>query len=183
MDVKKVMVTPLVGIELDGATIALSATREDVEGALGKGEASQADPQRLYYFESELRFDFDGDDRVEFIEFLGGVYGRIQPIVYGVAAFQRDADFVYDLLRKENHGPIDDDGGYSYAFMGISVGLYRSFLPTDDDRAMAAAVEEGKKGSENWSEEEWEDFLYEEWQRAIHWETIGIGVKDYYRDE
>ena len=99
-----------------------------------------------------MRFDFDDDGKVEFIEFLGGIDGKLQPTIYGVSVFQSKADTLYNILSDENHGEIDDSGnGYSYGFLNISVGVFRPNIPKD------------------------------EMKKANYWATIGIGTADYYR--
>ena len=72
----------------------------------------------MYYAENELRLDFDQSDRLEFIEFLGGLEGRLQPIIYGLPAFQTGAGELIEELTRCNDGPVDDsEQGYSYAFL------------------------------------------------------------------
>ena len=92
---------------------------EDVKNLLGEPYSTRDDS--LYYFNNELRFDFDDDGKVEFIEFLGSIDGELQPIIYDVPAFQSKADTLYNILREENRGDIDDsEDGYSYGFLNIS---------------------------------------------------------------
>ena len=78
---------------------------EAVEAKLGQPDIVD---QSLYYFDSELRFDFSEKGRLEFIEFLGGYYGNIQPIIYGIQAFQVNADELYRILADHNTGNIID---------------------------------------------------------------------------
>ena len=97
---EKVKIIPLVGIEFAGVTVALSSSREDVKKSLG--EPYSIWKNALFYFNNELRFDFDNDGKVEFIEFLGGIAGKLQPIIYGVSVFQSKADDLYDILRPNS---------------------------------------------------------------------------------
>ena len=169
---KKIKIIPLVGIEFDDITIALYSSCEDVKNLLGEPYSTWDDS--LYYFNNELRFDFDDDGKVEFIEFLGSIDGELQPIIYDVPAFQSKADTLYNILREENRGDIDDsENGYSYGFVNISVGVYRPFIPKDVEEMVKEADEAGDPMDEGEIEEER--------RKADHWSTIGIGIEDYYR--
>ena len=164
---------PLVGIKLNDIKVNLSSSQKCVIDLLG--EPCRTWDHSLYYFNNELRFDFDDVGKVEFIEFLGGVDGDLQPMIYDVPAFQTKANELYAILSQENHGDIDDsENGYSYGFLNISVGVYRPSIPKD----IEAMIEEANKDGEPIDESEIED----EMKRANYWATIGIGIKDYYRD-
>lgn len=159
------IVKPLEGIEWKGQTVLLGGTRAEVQQVFGKPEKEK---DAYYYFDSNLRIDFDDEGRVEFIEFLGSVDATVRPIIYDKDAFECMADEIYQLLKEKNHGRmIDEEDGYSYAFVNLSVGVYRECLPAD--------IEEMEE--EGASEEE----LEEEKKLAYHWATIGIGVKGYYQ--
>ncbi|RGG54082.1 hypothetical protein DWX72_01430 [Ruminococcus sp. AF21-11] len=81
---------------------------------------------------------------VEFIELLGGQDGEIQPEIYGIKAFQVDANELEQVLCGHNGADVDDSEEDSRAYRKISVGIYR---------------------------ENYED----------RWETIGLGITDYYQ--
>ena len=169
---QKIKIIPLVGIEFDDITIALYSSCEDVKNLLGEPYSTQDDS--LYYFNNELRFDFDDDGKVEFIEFLGSIDGELQPIIYDVPAFQSKADTLYNILREENRGDIDDsEDGYSYGFLNISVGVYRSSIPKDVEEMIKEADEAGEPMDAG--------DIEEERRKADYWSTTGIGIKDYYR--
>lgn len=169
---QKIKIIPLVGIEFDDITIALYSSCEDVKNLLGEPYSTQDDS--LYYFNNELRFDFDDDGKVEFIEFLGSIDGELQPMIYDVPAFQSKADTLYNILREENRGDIDDsEDGYSYGFLNISVGVYRSSIPKDVEEMIKEADEAGEPMDAG--------DIEEERRKADYWSTIGIGIKDYYR--
>lgn len=169
---QKIKIIPLVGIEFDDITIALYSSCEDVKNLLGEPYSTQDDS--LYYFNNELRFDFDDDGKVEFIEFLGSIDGELQPIIYDVPAFQSKADTLYNILREENRGDIDDsEDGYSYGFLNICVGVYRSSIPKDVEEMIKEADEAGEPMDAG--------DIEEERRKADYWSTIGIGIKDYYR--
>lgn len=81
---------------------------------------------------------------------------------------------MYNVLSEENQGEIDDsEDGYSYRFLNISVGIYRPSIPEDVEDMIAEANADGKP----MDEAEIED----EMKKANYWATIGIGVRDYYR--
>ena len=145
---------PLEGLRLGEQLLPLAASKEQAEALLGPAEEFQGD--QWYYAESELRLDFDQSGRLEFIEFLGGLEGRLQPTIYGLPAFQTGA------------------GEYSYAFLNISVGVYRSILPKDVREMIAEMEADGIPTLNNPN-------LELDKRRAEHWETIGIGVAGYYQ--
>ena len=169
---ENIEIIPLMGIKLNDKTIALSASREDVVNLLGEPYGKWKN--YLYYFKNELRFVFDKKEKIEFIEFLGGIDGEIQPSIYGVSAFGMDAKELYDILAERNNGDItDNENGYSYAFLNISVGIFRDRIPEGVQEMIEEAKEEGEPMVD-------EDIEYE-MRKADHWATIGIGIKDYYR--
>ncbi len=70
--------------------------QSEVEAAIGKG---QLVGNRYYYFDSEMAIDYNDNNTVEFIEFLCGIDGSLQPHIYGVSAFGLPADDLVELLR------------------------------------------------------------------------------------
>lgn len=147
----KVIINPLESIEIDGKKIMLGCSREDVESILGKPHIFESS---YYYFENEIRFDFDRDNKLEFIELLGGADGVLQPEIYSINPFSESADRVYEILEQHNNGDIDDsENGYSYAFVETGIGVYRTSIPE-------------------------EEYIHE--SEDTHWVTIGLGVKGYY---
>ena len=96
----KVELIPLEGIALDGKAIRLGGTKADVTQALGS--AGTVRQNSLYYFSNELRVDFDGKGRVEFIGLLGGPDGALQPVIFDVGAFQADPETVAALLKERS---------------------------------------------------------------------------------
>ena len=75
--------------------------KADVNALIGKGEKIG---KRYYYYHSEMAIDYDYRNRVEFIEFLGGVDGSLKPPIYGVSAFDVDAEALISLLKQKNDG-------------------------------------------------------------------------------
>lgn len=161
---------PLVGVIADGKTVRLGDTRADVEQTLENPSHTQWNS--LYYFANELRIDFDEEGRAEFIELLGGPDGALQPVIFGVAAFQAEPETLVELLKKKNGGEfVDTEKGYSYAFKKLSVGLYRESIPANVAEMMEEAEADGHPLNEA-------DIEYE--KRRTHWATIGVGVEGYY---
>lgn len=164
-------IIPLSGMKAGGRKICFGDPKEKIEEVLGTPQSTWEDS--YYYFDSELRVDFDPQGRATFIELLAGADGSIQPQIYGVTAFQTDADSLYELLKSKNNGEVDDaEHGYSYSFLNISVGLYREQTPDDVQAMMEEAKEEGKPMAA-------EDIQFE-MKKANHWDTIGFGVQGYY---
>ena len=168
---QKLTLLPLVGMEWQGQTLPFGVSAQEADGVLGAPD--QVGENRRYYFDSELRLDFDGAGNLQFIEFLGGDGGTLQPELYGVPLFRTDADELLELLGR--HGePVDEDGGYTVIFPGISLGLYREITPADVEAMVGemARIDVTNLGHVD---------LEAERRRACRWDTVGIGRKDYYR--
>ncbi|MDE6726364.1 MAG: hypothetical protein K2J80_00320 [Oscillospiraceae bacterium] len=164
------IIKPLVGVDICGKELRLGASENEIRSVLG--EPYSVWENSLYYFKNELRFDLENGS-AEFIEFLGGIDGELQPMIYGTLAFQTGADKLFDILAEKNRGEIDDsENGYSYGFLEISVGVYRETVPEDVRKIIEDAEEDG----EPLDDEE----IAEEMRRASHWDTIGIGIANYY---
>ena len=71
---------PLVGIKMEKKSINLLDSREKVKLVLGRPYGVHKNS--YYYFNNELRIDFNKQGLVEFIEILSGVDGKIQPKIY-----------------------------------------------------------------------------------------------------
>lgn len=168
----KIKIYPLDKVVFDGVPVCLGVERSAVENAIGAG---QLIGKRYYYYNNELAIDYNENGTVEFIEFLGGVEGSLQPTIYGVSAFGSDAEEVAELLKQKNDGEIiDSEQGYSYSFSNISVGVYREIRPSD----ILEMIEEMK--ADGIPTEDNED-LAADMRRANHWATIGVGVAGYYQ--
>lgn len=162
---------PLEKVVIDGVSIYLGMEQSAVENAIGKG---QLVGKRYYYYNSEMAIDYNNTKTVEFIEFLGGIDGRIQPTIYDVSAFKTEAEDIFKTLCEKNNGDIDDrENGYSYSFLNISVGVYRSSIP----ESVREMIEEAEADGEPMDVDE----IEYEMKKANHWETIGIGIENYYR--
>ena len=167
----KIELYPLEKAVIDDKSIFLDMNQSDVEQMIGKGQFVR---DRYYYYNSELAISYDSNGRVNFVEFLDGVDGKLKPIIYGFSAFDTDAAKIYELLKQHNGNDIvDAERGYCYSFLNISVGVYRESIP----ESVAEMIEEANGYGNPMSEEEIE---YES-KKANHWATIGIGVKGFYR--
>ena len=59
----KITILPTTGIEFDGKRICLESSADEIKAVLEQpeDEYTEDDITRLFYFESELRFDIDKD--------------------------------------------------------------------------------------------------------------------------
>lgn len=163
---------PLEKIVVDGVSIYLGMDQSAVERAIGKGQHVR---NRYYYYGNEMAIDYSENKTVEFIEFLGGIDGSLHPVIYGVSAFDTPADELANLLQQKNDGEIDDsERGYSFAFLNISIGVYRERLPSDVSEMIAEMTSDGIPIEDNKD-------IAEEMRKASHWATIGAGVAGYYQ--
>lgn len=166
-----IVILPLEGVVINGERIRLGASESEAEAVLGRPERVIGGSR--FFLGGELRVDFGEDGKAEFIEFLGGTDGALQPTIYGVPVFKTGADELYALLAERNRGDIgDSENGYSYAFLNISTGVYRESIPENVGEMTAEAEREGCPMSA-------EDIASER-KKADFWATIGIGRGGYY---
>lgn len=161
---------PLEKVVIDGVAIYFGMEQSAVEASIGKG---QLVGNRHYYFNDELAIDYR-NNKVDFIEFLCGVDGMLKPTIYGISAFEAQANTLYEVLKEKNNGTIIDvENGYSYSFQNISVGVYREAVPNEIEEMVEEAASYGNPMTD-------EEIQYE-MKRANHWSTIGIGIANYYQ--
>ena len=166
----KIEIYPLDKVVIDGVEIFLGMEQSAVETAIGKG---QLIGKRCYYFNSEMAIDYS-NNKVEYIEFMCGVDGMLKPAIYGISAFETQANDLFEVLKERNNGAIgDNENGYSYQFQNISVGVYRESVPEEIKEMIEEAVSFGEPMSDH-------EIEYE-MKRANHWATIGVGVAGYYQ--
>lgn len=162
---------PLEKVVIDGVSIYLNMEQSSVEIAIGKGQLVR---DRYYYYKNEMAITYDSNNKVEFIEFLGGVDGVLKPTIHGVSVFDTNADELFELLCEQNNGEIGDrERGYSYEFLNISVGIYREAIPEEVSEMIEEAASDGNPMTD--------DEIKYEMKRANHWATIGVGVAGYYQ--
>lgn len=167
----QIMIKPLDGVYWEDKCLRLGDNREMVMYILEKQFPLDGS---CYCFGNELRIDFDSDDCVNFIEFIAGTDGYLKPIIHNISAFDVSADQLYEVLAEHNKGYIvDDEDGYSYGFLNISVGIYRERTPESVEEMIQEMKEEG---IDVW---DYEDIEVEK-KKANYWATIGIGKEDYY---
>ena len=156
---------PLDKVVIDGVAICLGMEQPAVETAIGKG---QLIGNRCYYFNNEMAIDY-ANNKVEFIEFLCGVEGMLKPAIYGISAFESQADDLFEVLKEQNNGVVSDaENGYSYQFQNISVGVYREAVPKEIEEMIAEAASFGNPMSD--------DEIQYDMKKANPWATIGVGI-------
>ena len=165
----KAIINPLEGIILDDKKILLGMSKSEVISLLGNADIWE---NCYYYFDSDLAIDFDESDKVQFIDFLGGKNGCIKPYIYGMAAFDSDADDLVEVLKSHNNDRIDyDENGYAYNFNEISIGISRESTPEGVQRDIEEMKADGEYD---------QDYVDSELELARHWATIGMGSPNYY---
>ena len=163
---------PLNGAVIDEKEILLGMEKKEVEALLGEGDESDC---RAYYFDSAVCIEYDEEEKVDFIEVSCDEGEReINPVIYGISVLKSDAKMVYDILKKMNRGRVEDvEKGYSYAFLNISVGVFREMTPDAYKELEEEMEREGKPIHEN------PDLIADLW-KSTHWSTVGIGTKGCY---
>ena len=160
---------PLKKVLIDHVAICFGMEKSSVDAAIGSG---QLIGNRYYYLNNEMAIDYN-NNKAEFIEFLGGIDGMLKPTIYGISAFDVQADDLFEILKKQNNGKIGDhENGYSYQFQNISVGVYREAIPKEVEEMIEEAASFGNPMSD--------DEIQHEMKRANHWATIGVGIAGYY---
>lgn len=178
-DIKSVEIIPLEKITINDIDISLGMDKAEVTKLLGVGEIVRENPR---YFDGELGIYYDSNNKVEFIEFYGGIDGNIKPVIYGVSAFETKARELVEIIEKHNSGnnyfdaDIERfDGDHDIEFYNVSVGVYRDITPDD-----VASIKEDLLAEGVFDEND-EDYLYD-LEKSQYWTTIGIGVEGYYND-
>ena len=161
---------PLKKVLIDHVAICFGMEKSSVDAAIGSG---QLIGNRYYYLNNEMAIDYN-NNKAEFIEFLGGIDGMLKPTIYGISAFDVQADDLFEILKKQNNGKIGDhENGYSYQFQNISVGVYREAIPKEVEEMIEEAASFGNPMSD--------DEIQHEMKRANHWASIGVGIAGYYQ--
>ncbi len=151
--------------------ISFNISKSEAQNILGTPEIVR---NSFYYFNNDLRLDFDENGKLEFIEFLGGLDSSLKPEIYGISVFDTIEDIVYATLIEHNgKGNVTSENGYSYIFGNINVGISREIKPSDFNEVL-------KEMKKNGIPFESRPDLQKDKQRALHWQTIGFGKKGYY---
>ncbi len=164
-------IIPEKGMVFDEKSILFGFSKNDVEALLGTPLIVR---NSFYYFNNELRLDFDETGELEFIEFLGGIDSKLKPEIYGLSVFDTLEDIVYGTLIEHNgKDNVKSENGYSYIFGNISVGIFREIKPSDFNETLKEMKKNGIP-FESYTD------LKKDKQIALHWPTIGFGKKGYY---
>lgn len=165
---------PLEGIEIKMGEniheISLGCTKDDVIKAIGMPK--RPTETSFSYWGSSLRFEFE-DDKLVFIEFLGGIDGPFQPVVYGNPVFEMEWNDVVSMFRKRDSEMTDEEMGRCVTFKNISVGLYRE----NTLETVGANIREYAAMGHPMTAEA----IMAEKRQAMHWDTFGIGKEGYYK--
>lgn len=70
--------------------------RSKIEAVIGSG---QQVGERYYYYNGELAISYDSFGKVNFIEFLGGVDGQLEPTIFGLPVFESDAKVKFETNK------------------------------------------------------------------------------------
>ena len=160
---------PLEKVMINGSEIRFGMKKSEVEALIGAG---QKIGNRYYYCNGEAAIDYN-ENKVEFIEFLGGVDGVCKPMIYGVSVFEAMAEELIEILKTKNNGKVCDmENGHYYRFSDIGIGLYREATPKE----LSEMIEEAAAFGNPMSSDEIE---YES-KRANRFATVGVGVAGYY---
>ena len=68
--------------------IAFGTAKEEIQKIFGQPDIVESS---YYYFNDELRLDFDQEGKLAYIEFLDGVEGRLFPEIEGIPIFNLNA--------------------------------------------------------------------------------------------
>ena len=171
INMMNVTINPFEGISIDNKKVNLGMSRAEVASILGKAECENGN--RQLYFDCELAVDYDGKDTVEFMEFSGGPEGTMQPYIYGVSAFESNAEELLELLKSNNGGEvIDNEEGFAYCFDIISVGVTKKSTPESVQQDIEDMKADGVFD---------QNYVDEELKNANHWATVGLGRVGYYK--
>ena len=126
-----------------------------------------------YYFTSyDLRVDVDENHTIEFMEFSGNQFGRIQASLCNVFVMEHE---VPEVLRQlEQYSLIEErENGHMYVLTGLNVALWRERTEADVEEFIADMKADGIPVEGNADVEE-------EWKLAKHFQTVSIGRKGYF---
>ncbi len=166
MNYFNIEIIPHEGIVLDGKKVLLGMAKEEIISLLGEPQIVR---NSFYYYSNELRFDFDSNGCVEFIEFLGGIDGNLKPQIYGISVFDTVFDIVYATLWENNGRDYTDiEDGHCHVFDKIGIRIYREFTHKDFEKNLREMKAEGIP-FENYVDYEADK------RKAFHWDTVGIG--------
>lgn len=172
---KKIYLHPMEGIAWENKRVNLGDSKAQMMEQLGEGDFFEGS---YYYFDSELAIMLDKEDRVKFIEFLGGGVedAVLQPVIFGEPVFQAKASALFLTLADKDGGKaVGSDDGHAFTFENLGVRIYRDYTPADvenyEAELKAGGVDLDGMGLD--SVEAWQELTYQK-QLSEHWSTIGI---------
>jgi hypothetical protein len=172
----KIELKPLKGIDIENVgEVLLGQSRQNVESLLGKPSEPYSITSAFYDL-YEFRIDFDEFGKVGYIEFLYGPFPeRTELCIYDVNPFTIGAEKLVGILSKQNSGEVDlTEAEFSYAFLNISVGIWRQFTQKDVEQSIAELKSTGKYEFNKSS-------IENDLENSRNFWTIGLAVADYYR--
>ncbi len=166
---EKFVLEPLVGI----GVIQLLDSKAVVHEKLGKTEAMGTETD--YYFDNALQISYNKEAKVEFIEFCAS--NTLSVEIFGINPFKLLANDLVHLLKEKN-GPVFNkrDAPFTYNFKSISIGIFRE---SSEDEILES-IEASKADGTYEADKVW---LHEDLEKFKYFQTIGIGVKGYYRKD
>lgn len=115
-----VHLNPLVGIKLDSiGEILLGDSKEKVKKLLASPIINK---NSFYYYNSELRIDFDTNENVEFIQCLGGKSREfINPYIFNLEVFNTNINDLIEFIKNNIDSQLTCNSSYNYIFSNINV--------------------------------------------------------------
>ncbi|KQT25996.1 hypothetical protein ASG22_04695 [Chryseobacterium sp. Leaf405] len=169
----KIILKPLEGILVNDKKIEFGQGKNDIINLLGKPDNDEE--EQFYYDSLDVRFDFDDNGGLEFVECQGPYSENTEFSIYDINPFKLyDTDLI-DFLTNKNNGEIDDfEAPYSYSFLEISVGIWRASIPVDIESTITEMKEEG-------TYEESKEIMDQDLEKSKYFWTIAVGKTDYYK--
>jgi hypothetical protein len=121
---------------------------------------------------------YDNDEKVEFIEIMGDMQSVFE--LYEKNPFTADVDEMVKVLTDKNGTEINlIEAPTSYKFLDLSLGIFRNSTPENMlkyiEQSRLEEPEAFKSGTPEW--------MLEDLEKAKHFQTIGLGNQDYFRNE
>ena len=142
-----------------------------------KGAVNYPDRKIDFYTKYGYHIHYNENDIVTFIEIMGDMQSSFE--LYNQNPFTANVDELVKLLTDKNNGEVNlIDAPEDYMFLELGLGVFRSSTPEE----FAKYIEEAKKEDpENFinGTPEW---MLEEFEKTKHFQTIGLGNKDYFRN-
>ncbi|MFI3328997.1 MAG: hypothetical protein R3Y05_00770 [bacterium] len=177
----EILIKPLEGIFFNDEKILLNEKVDEIKKRFDSYEESKKSKwsnEKIWLREYEICLEIDNDEVIS-IMLHGGYNSKHKVICYDINIFENKADIVLDLLNKQYSGNILEEDGYSYIYYDTSLSVYREFLP-DEYEDEEEFIKEWS--SDTCSKEEAKVIYDEDSKKAFYWNSILIGIKDYYKN-